>query len=202
MRRLVRLFGALGGATLLLGAATLPAPSAAPRSPSLDAAADALGMSAPRGARWMVPEAEPIRVHIARGSKSAGWTPRHQQLARAAFSSWAGTGIPVRFSYVASPESADVVVRWRPQLQGKVVGLTRRWTTAGIVDRGVITLALRDRKGRPLSQRMVKGAAIHEVGHLLGLDHTRDRSSVMYPKIGTSRLSERDAGVIRWLYAH
>lgn len=202
MRRLVRLLGATGAATFLLGAAAFPAPRVADGAPALAVAADALAMSAPRGARWALPAEQPIRVHIARGSARAGWTPRHQLLARAAFSSWAGTGIPVRFTYVASPEGADVVVRWRPQLQGKVVGLTRRWTTGGIVDRGVIILALHDRRGRPLSGRMIKGAAIHEVGHLLGLDHTRDRSSVMYPEIGSPRLSERDAGVIRWLYAH
>ena len=42
--------------------------------------------------------------------------------------------------------------------------------------------------------------ALHEVGHLLGLDHTADETSIMTPKVRVRDLSNADRATIRLLY--
>ena len=43
--------------------------------------------------------------------------------------------------------------------------------------------------------------ALHEVGHLLGLDHTADTMNIMTPKVRVRELCEADRATMRLLYS-
>jgi predicted Zn-dependent protease len=46
----------------------------------------------------------------------------------------------------------------------------------------------------------MKAMTLHEVGHLLGLDHTEDLSSIMAPRVRVRELSMADRATARLLY--
>ena len=64
-----------------------------------------------------------------------------------------------------------------------------------------IVLAIHHRGGEPLDTSAVRAIALHEVGHLIGLDHTSDAANIMTPKVRVKELSDADIATARLLYA-
>jgi predicted Zn-dependent protease len=54
--------------------------------------------------------------------------------------------------------------------------------------------------GPALDDDSMRAMALHELGHLLGLDHTEDPTSVMAPKVRVRTLSPADLATARLLY--
>jgi hypothetical protein len=155
-------------------------------------------------ARWPARGTEPVRIWVQPVSSAAGWMPEYSAWARDAFGRWEMVGLPVRFALVADSGAAEVRVMFVDRLAVDTrIGNTRRvhdqhWW---VLD-GDITIATHTVDGRPLPPDIVKGTALHEVGHLLGLGHTGDTTSVMAPRAyGTTELTVRDLATIRLLYS-
>jgi hypothetical protein len=152
-------------------------------------------------ARWPERETEPLKIWVAPTSDLTDWRPVFVEKVRDAFEQWERTGIPVRFAFVPDSARADVHVTWLDHFAEPISGKTLwarddRWW---IVD-GDISIAVHHNGGQALDASAVRAIALHEVGHLLGLNHTADTTSIMTPKIRVRDLSAADRATVRLLY--
>ncbi|MEJ7813127.1 MAG: matrixin family metalloprotease [Gemmatimonadaceae bacterium] len=152
--------------------------------------------------RWRERVEDPLRVWVADGAAIADWHAEFKGQVRDAFDQWARLGIPVRFTFVVDSADADIRVAWTDHFDEAISGKTlwsrdRRWWIVG----GNITLALHHNKGEALDGASIRAIALHEVGHLLGLDHTSDTSNIMTARVRVRELSDADRATIRLLYS-
>jgi predicted Zn-dependent protease len=52
-----------------------------------------------------------------------------------------------------------------------------------------------------LDKSAMKAMALHEVGHLLGLDHTTDTGSIMAARVRVRDLTETDKATVKLIYS-
>jgi hypothetical protein len=151
--------------------------------------------------RWPERLQRPVRVWISDGRGLHGWQPGYVALTRAAFGDWERLGIPVRFVFVSDPRQAEVRVHWVERLGGESCGETR-WRTdrAGWVRSANVTLAMHASDGGLQDDAGIKALALHEVGHLLGLDHTADARTIMSPWVEVNDITPADRATVRLLY--
>lgn len=153
-------------------------------------------------ARWPDRLSNPIRVWIGNGAGLADWDPSFPAKVRSAFDEWSQLGIPVRFTFVVDSSAADVHVNWIDHFDEPISGKTlwARDKSYWIIDAN-ITLALHHNGGEVLDPLAMKAITLHEVGHLLGLDHTQDTLDIMTPRVRVRDLSEADRATMLLLYS-
>jgi hypothetical protein len=150
--------------------------------------------------RWENRTTSPIRVWFA-PTHAANFKPAFLDAIRSAFGLWTSAGVPVRFDFGGDSTNAEVTVKWRIQFEIERTGQTDvTWDQNGQIQSAVITLATFDPKGQPMEPDDIRVVATHEVGHLLGLDHSRDSTDIMYPTAKVRELSDRDARTVMLLY--
>ena len=150
--------------------------------------------------RWENRQSNPIRVYFA-PTNAANFKPVFLDAIKSAFGGWTHAGVPVRFDFGVDSSTAEVTVKWRIQFEIERTGQTDvTWDQDGQIQSAVITLATFDPKGRPMESDDIRVVATHEVGHLLGLDHSRDSTDIMFPTAKVRELSDRDARTVMLLY--
>ena len=150
--------------------------------------------------RWDNRVSSPVRVYLRPGTV-ANYQPAFLDAVRGAFGRWLDTGLPVRFELSADSEAAEVQVKWRVQFDIDRTGQTDlTWDGQGHHQSGTITLATFNQLGQPMGAEEIRIVAMHEIGHLLGLDHSPDSTDLMYPVARVRDLSARDIQSARLLY--
>ena len=154
-------------------------------------------------ARW--PDrtsSRPLRVWIQSADKLPDWNPAYVGQVRDAFTTWVSAGAPVPFTFVVDSAAGDVHVTWVDHFDEQISGKTMwaRDDNWWIVDAN-IAIALHHNHGEPLDASAVRAIALHEVGHLLGLDHCVDTTNIMTPRVRVRDLSPADIATMRLIYA-
>ncbi len=153
-------------------------------------------------ARWPDRLVNPLRVWVQSGTGVTDWSEERNAIVRQAFTDWSETGLPLSFTFVLDSASAHVHVTWTHHFNESISGKTL-WAhndSWWIVDAS-IQLAVHHRDGVALDFDATRAIALHEVGHLIGLDHTRDTTSIMTPRVRVKDLSTADRSTAYLLYS-
>ena len=152
-------------------------------------------------ARWPDRQGNPLRVWVQPTSRHQDFNAAAVPVVRRAFVEWSEVGIPVPFTFVVDSGMADVRVTWVDKFNESISGKTLWAHDEGwwIIDAN-IQLAVHHHSGEVLDTTSIRAIAMHEVGHLIGLDHTTDTTSIMAPKVRVRDLSAADRATAQLLY--
>jgi hypothetical protein len=152
--------------------------------------------------RWPDRMTRPLRIWVAEDEQLAAWNSDYVPAVRDAFEAWAETGIPVHFLYVVDSASADVHVKFVDKFANGISGKTV-WSrdSAWWLVSSDIQLGLAHPSGGTVTPPQMRAIALHEVGHLLGLDHAHAADNIMSARIRVRELTEADRATVQLLYS-
>lgn len=152
--------------------------------------------------RWPDRRSEPLRIWVQEPRDNSDYDATWAALVRESFSVWDGLGLPLTFTFTLDSARADVRVTWIDRFTERMTGRTQwRNDSNGWIVGASVEIALHLPDGRRVTSDGVQAIARHEVGHLIGLDHTRDTTSIMSPQVFVTELSEADRRTARLIYA-
>jgi hypothetical protein len=151
--------------------------------------------------RWPERLTNPLRVWVQPVARLKAFNPDFVPIVRDAFTAWTDAGVPLSFTFVLDSASADVRVTWIDHFGEPISGKTLwahddKWW---IVEANIV-LALHHQSGQALDQSAIRAIALHEVGHLIGLDHTTDSTAIMSPRVRVKELAAADRATAQLLY--
>ncbi|HEY6784595.1 MAG TPA: matrixin family metalloprotease [Gemmatimonadales bacterium] len=150
--------------------------------------------------RWDHRYQDPVRVYLTTDTVE-NFRPAFVDAVRSALTRWDQVNLPVRFTFVDDSTRAEVTFRWRRQFDIDRTGQTDlTWDRDGHVLSAVVTIATFDPNNHPMGVEDVRVVALHEIGHMLGLNHSSDSTDVMYGHTLARDLSLRDERTAQLLY--
>lgn len=150
--------------------------------------------------RWPDRRADPMRIWVQTPADTA-FDPDWVELVQESFNAWDGLGLPLLFTFVPDSARAEIHVTWVQRFEERMTGRTLwRNDQHGWITGGTIVLARELPDGRLVNREGIRAIARHEVGHLLGLDHTSDSTSIMSAQVFVTGLAEIDRRTARLAY--
>ena len=151
--------------------------------------------------RW--PESTVFRVWIAPTTTATEWRPEYADTVRAAFSAWTAAGAPISAQFTSDSAGANVRIHWIDQFaEGGTIGQTlQTWDQYRWLVAGDITIATHATTGQTLGPDWIRATALHEIGHLFGLNHSKSAGDIMATEAHSLELSRADLATLRLLYA-
>jgi Zn-dependent protease with chaperone function len=154
--------------------------------------------------RWPDRRAQGLRIWVEGSSAVQDWNAADIQMARDAFSVWASAGTPIRLDFILDSIGSDVQVFWVdrfPAELGRRIGATTRINDQnGWLVEARMRIALHDSTGRTFPPAELSAIIGHEAGHALGLGHSNDPHTIMYPLQTARDISNADRATLRLLY--
>ena len=152
-------------------------------------------------ARWPDRRENPLTIWIQPSSTVPDWADDYVTSVRQAVMDWDNLDLPVHFAFESDSARADVHVAFIDQFEEAISGRTK-WERddSWWITNADIVLAVHHRNGPALDDDAMHALALHEVGHLLGLDHTEDATSIMAARVRVRGLSNADRATVRLLY--
>jgi len=151
--------------------------------------------------RW--PEASVFRVWIAPTTAATEWLPEYADTVRSAFNAWTAAGAPVNATFTTDSAGANVRVHWIDKFdEPGTIGQTQQtWDQYRWLVAGDITIATHATTGETLGAGWMRATALHEIGHLFGLNHSSSNADIMASEAHSQTLSRADLATLRLLYA-
>jgi predicted Zn-dependent protease len=154
--------------------------------------------------RWERPD-RPIRLWVPPLPAPPGpGGADYPALVAQAMVAWNDVGLPVFFEPVPDSAGADVVVRWvRTDAEADVAGRARVRIAGGSdhITAASVALTTHAPSGYPVPAGAMLGNALHELGHVLGIQHTGRPECVMFPIPQRAALCAADRETARRWYA-
>jgi hypothetical protein len=152
-------------------------------------------------ARWVERRGDPITVWIQPTTTLRDFWPDFKDRTRDAFYTWAAAGVPLRFLFVDDSSKAEVHVVWVDRFNDSAAGKTywardKYWWIVG----ADIEIALHRPTGEKYDSQMIRTIALHEVGHLIGLDHSPNPDDIMSARVHVMGLSSADLRTAALVY--
>lgn len=153
-------------------------------------------------ARWPERVTRPLRVFMRDAVALEGWNSDFAPAVRDAFDTWTQAGIPVHFTFVRDSAGADITVHFVDHFANGISGKTV-WSRDGShwLLSSDIQLAVSHPNGGTITAPQMRAIALHEVGHLLGLDHTTNADNIMSARVRVRELSDADKATVRLVYS-
>jgi hypothetical protein len=151
-------------------------------------------------ARWVDRRDDPVRVWVQPRSTIKDWWSDFPERTRDAFYTWAAAGIPIRFLFIDDSAAAEVRVRWVDHF-AEAAGKTywARDQNWWIVEADV-EIAVHRSSGEAFDGLAVRTITLHEVGHVIGLDHSHNADDVMSARVHATALTAADLGTASLVY--
>lgn len=153
--------------------------------------------------RWPERPGEPVTVGFVRDSFFTAMRVDERAI-REALTQWQDARIGPTFTVVPDPEAANIVVEWIDRFDPELArtGQTDlEMSSTGEIRGARIILALLTPDSTVLDLTALRTAAMHEVGHALGLGHSGRTGDIMHPSPTAPRLSDRDRRTAEFIYS-